>query len=110
MPDGAEGWMRSINDRSFYVVMSKGHRELLDRAGWDRDSVRHYLAEHSVRTVGELRRTGFGTSPFFEHHAGDDERVALVTGADKIVPIAAGGPGGATLCFGSPLPLPHRLG
>lgn len=110
LAEGGQAWVDAINARSLYVVMSKGHRDLIERAGWDREMVRAELAAKSVRTVGELRRSGFATSPFFMPQQGDDDLVHLVTGPDKIVPIAAGGPGGATLCFSAPLRLSHRLG
>ena len=97
--DTGQHWIDLLREREFYIVMSKDHRALLEGAGWDLARMQGFLREHCVRSVGDLRRTGYGASPFFEYDQDDQDRVPLISTSEKVIPLAAGGSGGATMTF-----------
>ena len=109
LPDGAIMWVKALQQRGLVIVMSEGHRALLDQAGWDYRQSRDFIAEHVSRSIGELRRSGFATSPLFEFDQPDDDRVHLVSAPEKVVLVAAGGAGGAALVYIASDFFPRRL-
>ncbi|HJQ18128.1 MAG TPA: hypothetical protein VJ859_14155, partial [Allosphingosinicella sp.] len=95
--DTGQNWIDILRAREFYIVMSKDHRRLLEDAGWGVAGVQRFLHEHCVRTVGELRRSGYGGTPLFEYDQDDRDSVPLIPTPERVVPVAAGGAGGATM-------------
>ena len=97
--DTGQFWIELLRKRELYIVMSRDHRALLEGAGWGIAKVQHFLHEHCARSVGDLRRTGYGATPLFEYDQEDRDSVPLVTAPAKIIPVAAGGSGGATIAL-----------
>lgn len=98
MAEGTAALAGVVLNRSLAVVLSSGHQRILRDAGWSREKVQIFLAEHGRRTAADIRAMGFGTSPLVKHGANDADLVPIYA-PNRIFLISAGGDGGATMTW-----------
>lgn len=98
MAEGTAVMAGILLNRSIAVFISKGHQNILQESGWSRQDVQKYLSEKAGRTARDIRKMGFGTSPFVEHDQDDDDFIRPYP-PERIMLITAGGEGGATMTW-----------
>lgn len=98
MAAGTEAMVSIVLNRSLAVVLSAGHQDVLRKAGWSRRKVQEFLSERAGRTVEEIRKMGYGVSPFIRHDQAASDFIRPYP-PERIFLIAAGGRGGATMTW-----------